>query len=724
VLSLFGDNRGTPYVGPVKLKFLDKSNLAVIDCDGGLHIQAVKGGITAHIFRKPAAINSLEEGKVDKKVNSLNDSVPNANEGDKQQVPTIATLQAHNDNDQDSDSDNEDGGQATYRTAGTYADENVSYLDVKFSDICTIPFTKNIAVCDSISNTIKHINEEDWTVDRTIGICEDGSTVFENIISIESFTLGYKTYFCVCERDSDRVMVLSEGGHILHTFGTSGILPGEFDRPTSVACCLMPQYAKCISQPVPQPEWYIGIASKDKIDSNVKSNSNFPGGFRVGQRPKNTCTFDCTFITATGLLARCNIIKNKETGSAAMLTSSGIRMKEYGSVWDVVRNYREFKKMLDPRPYVLFAVVDYNNRRVQVFKYMWMQSDIYVPEVRLAYVVGGYKRGCGVALREPTSVAFTSTGELCICDYSAKQVLVLSHTMQCIHTLGVPFTSHVPKSDVPSGYFDFPNAPPFGKPLRDPVTNEIIVADVPTVDQYPVSVSVSSDGKIAVGYRRGGVLIYNPYKNYDVGAFTVMKDTIFDNILSYCDYGDFEALRECCVAMHNHTRRLRNEWVLSPLRGKEIKTIAVCQFIKWAHVSPLLIERTNRSPIKSPSKSPTKSNSTALIRQLNLLDNKKRVCCYKKWIELLDDTEWLTYSNKKIDKNMCSNIVCPLSHDLPAIESHVIENMSALIDYRCTLLSVTRLFGDEFIWKKEPYIEHLFNALAFLQDVEMRRVGR
>ena len=152
------------------------------------------------------------------------------------------------------------------------------------------------------------------------------------------------------------------------------------------------------------------------------------------------------------------------------------------------------------------------------------QCTIYMHgKVQHAFVLGGYKNSGGCELRNPTSVAFSPAGELFICDSSLKHVLIFSSGMYPLKTLRVPFVSGVPKDSIPSGYHRFPAAPPYGKPLVDPSTGEVLPDSSSCRDITPVSVSVAPDGKIAVLYKRGGLVVYRPHKEYAVGSFEYMQ---------------------------------------------------------------------------------------------------------------------------------------------------------------------------------------------------------
>ncbi len=180
----------------------------------------------------------------------------------------------------------------------------------------------------------------------------------------------------------------------------------------------------------------------------------------------------------------------------------------------------------DPRPYVRIAVAETNNNRIQIFRFYWMSSLLYTPEIVLQCVIGGYKNEQGIQVKNVTSVSFSPTGELAVCDMGMKHVLLLSSTMTVLRKIKCPFVSYVPRDEIPSQYHRGPVAPP---PSGGVVNYHAIEnkdesrspdgLDFSTVDNIPVSVAFAPDGKFAVGYRRGGVLIFHAYKSYETGAF-------------------------------------------------------------------------------------------------------------------------------------------------------------------------------------------------------------
>lgn len=189
----------------------------------------------------------------------------------------------------------------------------------------------------------------------------------------------------------------------------------------------------------------------------------------------------------------------------------------------------------------------------------------------------------------------------------------------------------------------------------------------------------------------------------------------FDLILSFCEYSDYEALRECCVYFHNHTRKLRNQWLLAPLGTRVRETTAVYQFMKWA-IAPF------RNPVKFGINTPITPTDLTPLHRMVLYDCRGNECCSRYWID--GPMEPVTAETRSVfiksRGNCCQNVVCSLSHDLPVIPYYFIKSLNASIDYQGTLLSICRLYGDEFIWKKEPYIQRLFQALSDKCNAEQR----
>ena len=166
-----------------------------------------------------------------------------------------------------------------------------------------------------------------------------------------------------------------------------------------------------------------------------------------------------------------------------------------------------------------------------------------------------------------------------------------------------------------------------------------------------------------------------------------------------------------------NTRELRNRWSLSPLGGRTREIEAIYQFMKWAIIPP-------RDSKKFGISSPININDLTPLDRMIFYDVHGKECCSRYWIEgplqPKDLFEIRALSFVKSRGKCCQNIVCTLSHELPVVSYYFLRSFTAHISYPSTLLAISRLFGDEFIWKKEPYLQHLFTALGDMYNIEKR----
>lgn len=238
---------------------------------------------------------------------------------------------------------------------------SITYITLSPADLCPVPMTRNIAICDKLTDTLCIVNRDDWSVERSLGQVnieatssgKKGSeqqqlppTLFSKLTCIASFQIGFRTYYCAAQEESDRAMILSEGGNILHILGESGLLPGQFDTPSAIAVCLTPENATKFSLPPPTPEWYMGQVANSYVTAEIaKKQNNRPGVVRVAQRPKVPNAFDVCFVQAGGVTVSCSIQKHKETKEATLISQFGSRFKPQPSVDHIIRNSSDFKKV-------------------------------------------------------------------------------------------------------------------------------------------------------------------------------------------------------------------------------------------------------------------------------------------------------------------------------------------------------------------------------------------
>ena len=304
VFCYFGDNRGSPYSGPGKVQFIDKNHVGIIDKEYGLHVQSLGGGVTAHIL-------------------------PQKSKSKNHETQGVGAC-----------------------SSGIEIETNSCYLDVSFGDFCPVPMTKNIAVADKLSNTIRIVNMEQWSIDRTLGSAENGASDFEEISGISCFELGYRTHYCICESSTDRVALLSEGGRVLHTIGQSGILPGAFDKPIAIASCVTKSHAQAFNDSTPvSPPWFIGSKPASSCETAARRHTDSPGTFFVCSRPKAEGLFDMSYVAPSGSIVRATIraSRDDETNELTMciVLPGGVKLKPWPSVAHALKNFKDLRKVTD-----------------------------------------------------------------------------------------------------------------------------------------------------------------------------------------------------------------------------------------------------------------------------------------------------------------------------------------------------------------------------------------
>ena len=342
ILASFGDNQDLPFIGPVKVKFVDRNRLAVIDKDRGLHIQNLNGNIEAYIMPQKHVLTEVEQARelVKQKKEQLANEKKELEEYDQEsEAESVAGLE---------DLGHEEDGEPT------------NYMDLSISDLCTIPMSTNIAVCDILTTTLKQVDRVDWVIERHLGE-ERGKfdkPQLRRLSGVSSFQLGFKVFYAVSER-CDRIQILSEGGKTIRKISRSGLLPGEFNDPINIATYVSPAFIEAAKGSTPEPDWYIGEGTKEELAEDFDMiASKKPGDFMFVQREGNDLVFDGKYVTASGLTANVTVVKSspeRDTPSTAQLTlnESIVSMSPWPSVWEAVANCPSFIKVSTERPIIV-----------------------------------------------------------------------------------------------------------------------------------------------------------------------------------------------------------------------------------------------------------------------------------------------------------------------------------------------------------------------------------
>jgi hypothetical protein len=191
------------------------------------------------------------------------------------------------------------------------------------------------------------------------------------------------------------------------------------------------------------------------------------------------------------------------------------------------------------------------------------------------------------------------------------------------------------------------------------------------------SVSFAIDGKLAVGYRSGGVLVFNGFKSLPCGDFHRLTIDAFNHILSFCSFADLESIRGCSRLFHNHTLGLRFQWRLAKMRPSH-RQIMLYAFLRWC---------TNNK------------GELVFDKKTAFLDCEGNELC----------AHWLETASCPLNRS------CPHSHaEMPSVGYREFYPAARDLGLELSQFKVAAYltFGSKFVWKKERYIEALFAEYA------------
>jgi hypothetical protein len=356
---------------------------------------------------------------------------------------------------------------------------------------------------------------------------------------------------------------LSEGFKPILTLGSHGSLPGEFKEPVSIAAhCPFKISAKQVKSKF-HPKWYIGQrCNYTDCEERLYDDGKIAGNFYVSERVDEPILYDLVYYShdfhiIKSVLKRVYDDEDIITGPFKMCVASTAEDGGpfYPSLWDLIKCQKHLKnKANDPRPYVNIAVAEREGFRVQIFKYYWTKSEIFIPTIELSNLIGGFENNF-FELQSPSCVAYSSTGELALCDTGQKKVYLLTRYMGLIKYINASFISKISSEFLTD--HNSPKSKEKGKTDRFAKKYENITFDrskhVEVIDNVCNSVSFSPDGKLAVGYKQGGklfillqmnnilfiyllsfifhlnlgVIVHGAYNSYDIGCLDILTVFIY-----------------------------------------------------------------------------------------------------------------------------------------------------------------------------------------------------
>lgn len=690
-------NQGTeePFGRPSHIAFLGPTRMAVVDKYNEVYVQEVTGGISTALCSKEARKNRENvELQARRRYEAITSSL-------------VVQLQGDAKNDSDSEGENgseewpnpfhlqrqrlqkrngEDDGsiQSASRNDGAVAlprEEKLtrvhqSYMDIAAASVCRIPLSKNIAIADVACDHIKVINASEWYLDRTLGSKGTGDGELSDPRGIASFKVGFDALLCVSDSGNNRVQVLTDSFQMRAKFGSHGSSNKGLRNPTSIAAWAPSDSSSSeATSSAFNPSWYVGaIESAYALQDRLSERGGRTGSFVVGttRDKSDRLVFEVLYYMGPKKTQKVSLRARAGGGVEIALATHGAAT-EYESVWSYLRQNKALRCHDDWRPFASLAVVDKGNERVQLLRYYWTNSVLYTPSLEYADTIGGI-RGRRRRLADPSCVAYSRTGELAICDASLQQVLLFAPTLQLIAVLDSPFSASVRNGSLPITYLASLTReqvqalqPADRQQLKQAMERRTVIED-----KRCLSVAFSDEGRLAVGFSQGGLVVRGSYKVFAVGSLSRLHESDLHLVLSFCSFAEAQRLRDSCQYLHRCTRLKRLRWQLNPLRDQVVDRV-VLNFVLWGR---MLDERR------------------ALHTFGRFTDHCGRAMC-----------------NNFLDGS-CENYVCTDSHERLLIERERLQQAGIVIELQQLQVVVTKVFSAKFLWQCEAYIAELFRAYS------------
>eukprot|EP01034_Spumella_vulgaris_P028198 gene28198-35014_t len=509
------------------------------------------------------------------------------------------------------------------------------------------------------------------------------------------------------------------------SIGGLGPLDGQFRDPVSVSAHLPDRFRHhkdSESGSVPVPSWYRGECSRDDLEDELYD-EQLQGNFLVARRPRvhrdAAETYDILHLTHAKALRHVIVQRDLSLATRPLFVANqggaGAEICHHASLWDLVRAQRHYHLGDDPRPFALIAVADRRNFRVQVFRYYWTRSELYVPGIEIALVIGGIHNRF-VKLVDPVSVAYSPSCELAICDSGTKCVVIMSQSMDVVRRIDLLYISPhdlrvAQKANEAASNEAQTKSTRLSSDAKDHKSSSVTADSAPNSNSgmnKPCSVAFSPVGNLAVGYKNGGVYVYEAYKAYEVGHLKKLQSHILERvILSYLEYRDLTALRDCCNCLHNFTQELRLSWKIFPRRASHINQVVVL-FVRWSRIGAEGVRGLNETTFP-------------------LLDCDGRAMCLRHMnrecpaSEALQNLLIADGGRSSPSSPAAAASLCVASHGALRYDVEELCALDAYVELEDLLFFASVLFGPKFLWRYDVYIRELFVAFGVDRDVCSRR---
>jgi hypothetical protein len=110
----------------------------------------------------------------------------------------------------------------------------------------------------------------------------------------------------------------------------------------------------------------------------------------------------------------------------------------FKSVYEVIQHQKSIKKYNEVRPYVKVAVAERANFRVQILHYYFLNTDVYKPSLEPKHILGGHNNNL-IEINQVTALAYSTSGELAVCDYSKSKISIISPVYELIKTIYIGY---------------------------------------------------------------------------------------------------------------------------------------------------------------------------------------------------------------------------------------------------------------------------------------------
>ena len=277
ILRRIGDGNGFPFRGSTTLRFIDETTLAVIEQDKGISFLYV------HIDQKGKFIASKEKNT--QRTGDRGTDMADTNEAD-----------------------------------------TVSFLSVTATDVCKVPLSKNIAICDTTTKAINFVDENEWFQKKVM------PKTFVGLSAVSCFSIGFEVLFVICDKIEQSVTICREGGQVLFSsFGDPG---NTFQEPVSMSVY---SGQADLSEGIPTPSWYVGECSADDLQAKIQNDAK-PGSFLVAkdkdiQSPK---TYNIVYVNSIWRREMGTIVEN--TDGTYLLASKDASLIQ-DSVSDIIKTW-------------------------------------------------------------------------------------------------------------------------------------------------------------------------------------------------------------------------------------------------------------------------------------------------------------------------------------------------------------------------------------------------